>query len=364
MALHTDSKSSPQSRYVIRPGDKLYHSEGCIVAPKDAVLANEQDMNNAVPCSGCIAPLLKRATDSESTAAGATHFDFDLKAARELVACKPNKELLFLVADTEGKEFVSEITVATLDDKWMLSALIKRPPKFNLPDRTGERTLRSFFDEIDQAHPDEKAICVLFHNGASHDEPLLKASALLEDFEIPDRFHFGDSISFFKMLTATKPLSSYSLSALYKAVLDEEYDARTGAYHRPHTSAFDVMQLRRLLRFTAVYLFKKASSGGCYTMAQAQKLELPDMPVGEKCLAMASYIRAKITWRIMSCISAKALSVPGVAATADAVYVSARLKRHTAVCPITLRYKLRVETDPDRLARCSFCQHCVKSDKH
>ena len=179
-----------------------------------------------------------------------------------------------LVADIEGRSFVRQIAVASMDLVWSADANIARSTA------NDACTFRAFWKRVDAyvdiASRQVACVVVCMHN-AGPDHALMVEEAWWNDFSISDKYLFVDSVHLaHEWLDASALTNSVSLGFVVEWLLGAKPpDLGSSSRLVWHDALFDTRQLSRLLTFCAHY----ASSGAPCTLKEARARFSADSPL-------------------------------------------------------------------------------------
>jgi hypothetical protein len=278
-----------------------------------------------------------------------------------------------LIADTEGKQFISQIAFMSIDDSILLCREIRvrgsdlfhhNPMSHN----ASLHTLKSVFDELNELTSEHKDVYIFFHNGRRHDEMLLKQVAGEEKFEIPERYHFGDTLELFEAwlrgYSKQEGGLGASTEAIYKQILGASLISDTRldhTFYRLHMAHYDVMMIRSVIRFCIMYMCRPSSSSGSMREVITERRLHPDWPLGKSSLWifwkwLETFYHQK--WKTMKTIHGNLKQNP----RRDdqlAVHTSDKSPvRHHPDCRFVFKYKLKAYTDWTILKQKRVCQIC------
>lgn len=284
---------------------------------------------------------------------------------------------MIVIADTEGAEFISEISFQSLTDGVNVSQFVKTHPRWKLPQRTDAVTLREVFDQLDTETAEHKVVYVLFHNGAAHDVALLKRMSAEEKFDVPSRYLFGDTLPLLRRMFVTSSVPKGFGEKEFYLQLFGRLPAETTDAWTWHVAAFDTFHLRRILRFLAMYLIDTATSHIESAITAARDRLVPDLPLSNRHIyalthwldheSVAMHLvrtlkpSSAFKWVVMPDVKLKPARVflPDVIDGLQPMYVSANGRRHYQSCPMTTKFQLKLATDLKELQTLAFCQKCA-----
>ena len=318
-----------------------------------------------------------------------------------------DKPPLILVADTEGKRYISQISFMSLDDSVCIHRDLLVPALLSGTDikttlhhkpmtSTSSATLvtlQSVFDELNEQTSEHKDVYVLFQNGRKHDELLLKMVSEEEKFVIPEKYHFGDTLDLFKCWL--KDTTKLELESLYLQVFQQQQPfTKDETYYKWHMAHFDTFQLRRIIRFLIMYMVESGRSKALYPSIQSVLSEnrlCPEWPLSNQSIwVFWKWLETETTklrtekgttyrfeWKTMQHVVVVVKRIPASSPTASstatasparlrrdpkqAIYVSSSSSaRHYANCRFVAQYKsIQPSTDWTLLEKKPICQICA-----
>jgi hypothetical protein len=347
----------PTRRYVTKNGKSLHQKTCYVLDQKNLKLATAKQLQKFDSCGKCLKHEKKsKPKDTKEPALKripATTF------ANKWISTNHQKRIIILIADTEGKQYCSQFSVMSMDDFFSAHYNITIPKEYRHKQVLNSISIGEAFDRIEallnRRVPEAHEVWFLFHNGKNHDFPLINA-LLPKNFRMPDHFRFADSIDLIRNVTSGFELK-WSETFIYQTLFGETLEYRKTASQKPHVACYDVLQLRRIFRFLALWLYESR----CFVsgLMEARSLLIPDGPCGDALEMFQSFTINHIEAKKMDTYGTAALKPLHSLNPSLANYArKTSTKAHIEKCPITIKYKLPIETDLKRLQSLPLCQMC------